>query len=103
MQAPLKPPKRKASTRCSMRIQNSIKKHKPAIKLAPELLAKKWGLVDVDKELEELTLQQYIDIYRKPLSQPAIAAIMKLTEVAEMKKKNKKMVPKKKGSKSKPK
>jgi hypothetical protein len=57
--------------------------------LAQEVLAKKWEILDVEKEMEKPTLQQYIDIYKKPLSQPAIMAIKKLTEVAEMKKKKK--------------
>jgi hypothetical protein len=66
-------------------MRNAIRKKKPAIKLARELLAKKWGILDADKEMEELTLQQYIDLYRKPISQLAIAAVRKLTEIAEMK------------------
>jgi hypothetical protein len=44
----------------------------------------------VEKEIEGLSLQQYLDIYKKPLSQPAIVAVKKLTEVAQMKKKKKK-------------
>jgi hypothetical protein len=54
----------------------------PAIKLAQELLAKKWDIVDVDKEPEDITLQQYMDLYRKPLSHSTIATVRKLTEVA---------------------
>jgi hypothetical protein len=77
--------KHKQATRCSPKIKRNIKKHKPAVKLAQEVLAKKWGILDVDKEMEELTLQQYIDLYRRSLSQHAIAAVRKLTEVAEMK------------------
>jgi hypothetical protein len=88
----------KMATRCSPRIQSKIKKHKPALKLAQEVLAKKWGIVDVDKELEELTLKQYLDIYRKPLSQQALAAVRKLTEVAAMNKKKKEVNPRKKNS-----
>jgi hypothetical protein len=87
--------KRKTVTRRSPRIQSKIKK-KPAIKLAQEVLAKKWGILDVEKEIEELTLQQYMDIYKRLLSQPAILAVKKLTEVAEMKKKIKKDAAKKK-------
>jgi hypothetical protein len=80
--------KKKRSTRCSPRIQSKIKK--PAIKLAQEVLAKKWGILNVEKEIEGLSLQQYLNIYKKPLSQPAIVAVKKLTEVAQMKKKKKK-------------
>jgi hypothetical protein len=64
--------------------------------LAQEALAKKWEILDVEKEIEELILQQYIDIYKKPLSQPAIMTMKKLTAVAEMKKKKKREATKKK-------
>jgi hypothetical protein len=90
--------KQKPATLCSPRIKNCNKKRKPAIKLAQEVLAKKWGILNVEEEMEELILQQYIDIYRKPLSQSAMAAVRKLTEVAEMTTK-KKLATKKKGSK----
>jgi hypothetical protein len=66
-----------------------MKKCKSSIKLAQKVLARKWAILDVDKELEELTLQQYINIYIKTLSQPAIMAVKKLTEVANMKNKKK--------------
>jgi hypothetical protein len=76
-----------------------VKKRKPAVQLAQELLAKKWGILDVEKEMESLTLRQYLDIYRKPLSQTAMEAIRKLTEVAELKKKKNRMAAKKKKTK----
>jgi hypothetical protein len=90
---------RSLAIRRSPSIQKTMKKHKPAIKLAQEILAMKWGIVDVDKEIKDLTLQQYLDIYRKTLSQPAIMAIRKLSEVAIMKKQNKRTM-KKKGGKA---
>jgi hypothetical protein len=80
----------KLAIRRSPQFKNNTRKHKSAIKLAQEVLAKKWGIIESDKELEELTLQQYFDLYRKPLSQPAMMAIKKLTVVAQMKKKQKK-------------
>jgi hypothetical protein len=86
----------KLATRSSPRFKNNTKKRKPAIQLAQEMLAKKWGILDVEKEMEDLTLQQYINIYRKPLPQAAIMAVIKLTEVAEMKKKKKREMIKKK-------
>lgn len=55
------------------------------------MLAKKWGIVDHDKALEELTLQQYLDIYRKPLTPGAMEAIKKLSQVAQQKKNNMKV------------
>jgi hypothetical protein len=44
------------ATRCSPRIQSKIKKHKSALRVAQEMLAKKWSILDVEKEIEELTL-----------------------------------------------
>jgi hypothetical protein len=45
--------------------------------------------LEEDKDLDDITLQQYLDIYRKPLSQSVIFAVKKLTEMAQMKKKKK--------------
>jgi hypothetical protein len=73
----------------SPRIKQNNKKRKTTIKMAQEVLAKKWGILEVEEELEDITLQKYIDIYRKPLSQPSLMAIKQLTEVAEMKRKKK--------------
>jgi hypothetical protein len=36
-------------------------------------------------------LQQYLDLYKKPLSEPEIEAILELTEVAKEKKKKKRL------------
>jgi hypothetical protein len=84
------------ATRSSPRFRNNLKKRKPIVQLAQEMLTKKWGILSEDKDLEEITLQHYVDLYRKPLSQSAMAAVIKLTEVAKMKKKNKKELGKKK-------
>jgi hypothetical protein len=75
-------------------------RQKSAVKMTQEVLAKKWGLLNSDRDLEEITLQQYMDLYKKLLSQLAVVVVHKLTEVNEMKKK-KKMVAKKEGTKSK--
>lgn len=40
--------------------------------------------------MDNLTLQQYVDIYRKPLSCSAMAAIQTLSDVAQLKKVKKK-------------
>jgi hypothetical protein len=90
----------KSATRSSPRFKNNAKKRKPAIQLAQEMLAKKWAILDVEKEMEDLTLQQYINIYRKSLSQATIMAVRKLMEVAKMKKKKKRETIKKKKVKS---
>lgn len=77
-------------TRSSPRLKNKMKKPKPAIKMAQEVLARKWGMLKNEEEMDNLTLQQYLDIYRKPLSCSAMAAIKTLSEVAELKKVKKK-------------
>lgn len=74
----------------SPRLKTKLAQNKHTVKLAQEVLAKKWGILDHDKALEELTLQQYLDIYRKPLTPGAMEAIKKLTHVAQQKKKQKK-------------
>jgi hypothetical protein len=53
--------------------------------MAQEMLAKKWEVLEDDKDLDDVTLQQYLDIYIKPLSQSAIHAIEKQTEMAALK------------------
>jgi hypothetical protein len=40
--------------------------------------------------LKELTMQQYLDIYKKPTSPSALEAIKKLSKIAERKEKHKK-------------
>lgn len=72
-----------------LRSKNKMKKQRVVIKLAQEVLARKWGILAQDKELESITLQQYLDIYKKPLSISAMQAIKSLSEVAELAKKKK--------------
>jgi hypothetical protein len=52
--------------------------------MAQEMLAKKWEVLEDDKDLDDVTLQQYLDIYIKPLSQSAIHAVEKQTEMAAL-------------------
>lgn len=40
--------------------------------------------------MDGLTLQQYLDMYKKPLTEQAVEAITTLTEVAEKKQRKKK-------------
>jgi hypothetical protein len=93
--------KQKGATRSSLRLKSINKKPKSIVKLAHDVLAKKWGILNVEEEMEDLTLQQHIDIYKKPLSQPAMAAVRKLTEIAMMKKKRMKSATRKKETKNK--
>jgi uridine kinase len=47
--------------------------------------------VDEGKQLDSMTLQQYLDMYKQPMSEESIEAITKLSEViVEKKKKEKK-------------
>lgn len=89
-----KEPSKKKNTqpalRLSPRLKSKNKLNKPVVKLAQEALAVKWGILEDSQALDDLTLKQYIDIYKKPLSVEAMAAISKLTEVASKKKKMKK-------------
>jgi hypothetical protein len=92
--------KQKMAAYRSPRFKNANMRQKSVVKMAQEVLAKKWGLLNSDRDLEEITLQQYMDLYKKLLSQLAVVVVHKLIEVTEMKKK-KKMVAKKEGTKSK--
>jgi hypothetical protein len=74
-----------------------LAQEKSATKLAQEMIAKKWGMLDTDKDLEDITLQQYIDIYRKPLSKTAIQAVKELIEMNVMMKKKKRAAQSKAG------
>jgi hypothetical protein len=55
--------------------------------LAQDLIAKKCG-----EASDNMTLQQYLDMYKQPLTDQAMEAILKLTEVVESKKKKKKLL-----------
>jgi hypothetical protein len=83
------------ATRCSPRIHRKIKKYKPTIKLTQEVLAKKWNILGADKEMDDLTLQQYLDFYKRPLSHLAIFVVNKMTKMTTIKKKKKKKKKKK--------
>jgi ABC-type transport system involved in cytochrome bd biosynthesis fused ATPase/permease subunit len=74
--------------RKSPRLKEKNREGKIITKLAQDLIAKKCGIISEEGNLEDLTLQQYLDLYKKPLSEPEMEAIMELTKVAkEMKKK----------------
>jgi predicted solute-binding protein len=63
---------------------------KPILKMAQELVAKKCGLLKDEQQLDAMTIQQYLDVYRRQLSEQSMEAIRKLSEIAEEKKKKKK-------------
>lgn len=78
-----------STERRSPRLINSNKQQKPAMKLAQELIAKKWGVLEEEYDLESLNLQQYLDKYKSPLDEEKMNAIKKLLEVTTKKKRKK--------------
>jgi hypothetical protein len=55
--------------------------------LAHDLVAKKCGVIAELESLDDATLKDYLDLFKKTLSGGSIEAIIKLTEVAQEKKK----------------
>jgi hypothetical protein len=60
------------------------------MKKAQELVARKCGILEEEQELDDMTLQKYLDMYKQPLNEESMQAIIKLTEVAGEKIKKKK-------------
>jgi hypothetical protein len=82
----------------SPRFQNKEDKNKPILKKAQELMARMCGILEEEKELDSMTLQQCLNMYKNPLSYEALEAITQLSEVAaEAKKKKMDKKKKKKG------
>jgi hypothetical protein len=82
--------------RKSARQQAKNSAGKTMIKRAHELIAKNCGFLEEGKELDNMALQQYLNMYKNPLSEETMEAIIKLTQVTEEKKKSKKDGKKKK-------
>lgn len=82
--------------RKSPRLKERLAKGKTVVKMAQELVAKKCGILPQEKEMDSITLQQYLDVYKEPLTKESTEAILKLTEVEEKKKKYKVKTSKKK-------
>lgn len=74
---------KKHKERKSPRLQAKLAKGKTVVKMAQELVARKCGILEEDQEVDNMILQQYMDMYKKPLTDESTEAIMKLTEVAE--------------------
>jgi hypothetical protein len=53
-------------------------------------VATKCGILEEEQELDDMTLQKYLDMYKQPLNEESMQAIIKLTEVAGEKIKKKK-------------
>jgi hypothetical protein len=76
--------------RQSPRLKHKNSDGKTTTKLDQDLLAKKCGILEEDQEMDTMTLQQYLDMYKQPLSAKTMDAINNLTEVAVDKAKKKK-------------
>jgi hypothetical protein len=68
----------------SPRLMKKNSSGKDIFKLAQDLIAKKCGVLK-EEVLDRMTLQQYLDLYKQPLNEQAMDAIIKLTEVASEK------------------
>ncbi|GJN32815.1 hypothetical protein PR202_gb21346 [Eleusine coracana subsp. coracana] len=79
--------KQPGKQRKSPRLKTKLSDGKPVLKMAQEIVAKKCGVIKDNQKLEGKTLQQYINLYRRPLTTGSVQAILKLTEVAIKKKK----------------
>jgi hypothetical protein len=82
--------------RKNLRQQTKNSAGKIIIKKAQELIANRCGFLEEGKERDNMTLQHYLNMYKNPLSEEAIEAIVKLTQVTEVKKKTMKVGKKKK-------
>jgi hypothetical protein len=85
-------------SRKSPRLKEKNKAGKTITKVAQELVAKKCGIISDKEPLDGMTLQQYMDLYKQPLTEQSMEAILKLAEVA-LKKEEKKKVKKLKKTK----
>jgi hypothetical protein len=72
--------------RRNRRRKSKSKQHKPVMKLGQDLLAKKWGILQVDGALEEMSLQQYFNVFKKLFIVCAIQAFKKISKVNEKEK-----------------
>jgi hypothetical protein len=77
------------SRRKSPRLHEQTSKGKTIIKKAQELVAKKCGILGEEQEMDSTTLQQYVNMYKHPLSGQTIEAISKFSEITEDKKRRK--------------
>jgi hypothetical protein len=77
---PMEAPK-SVNQRRSPRLKGKSGKGKTIIKMAHELIAKKWGILDEGEVIDNMTLQQYLDIYKQPLNEQSMDVIVKLIEV----------------------
>jgi hypothetical protein len=81
----------------SPRLQQKASQGKSLMKKAQEVIAKKCGVLDEEQDMDNLTLQKYLNLYKQPMSDASLDAITTLSEaVQELKKKKKDKKKKKK-------
>jgi hypothetical protein len=74
----------------SPRLKKKNSGGKTIVKLAQDLVVKKCGAILEEENLEAMTLHEYLDLYKDPITDKCMEAILKLSEVATQKKKKKK-------------
>jgi hypothetical protein len=84
--------------RKSPRLQEKNREGKTITKLAHDLM-EKCHIISEEGTLEDLTLQLYLDLYKKPLFEPEMEAILELAEVTKEKKKKRLLKKDQKGHK----
>jgi hypothetical protein len=66
------------------------------LKKAQEIIANKCGVLEEEQGMDNMTLQQYLNLYKQPLFEDSMDAIMTLSKVSQSLKKKKKEKKKKK-------
>jgi hypothetical protein len=92
----IKESKEADNLRKSPMLSGRINKGKSVVNLAQDLVARKCGIIQEEENLDDMTLKDYMNMYKKPLSKDSMGAILKLTEVAQEKKKKKNKIKKEK-------
>jgi hypothetical protein len=60
------------------------------LKKAQEIIANKCGVLEEEQGMDNMTLQQYLNLYKQPLFEDSMDAIMTLSKVSQSLKKKKK-------------
>jgi hypothetical protein len=67
------------------------------LKKAQEIIANKCGVLEEEQGMDNMTLQKYLNLYKQPLFEDSMDAIMTLSKVSQSLKKKKKEKKKKTG------
>jgi hypothetical protein len=79
---PAKSPTPQRVQRQSPRLKSKLPKEKSITRLAQDLVDKKCGVLQEEESLDDMTLQRYLQLYKQPLLEDSMQAIVKLTDVA---------------------